>query len=37
MEKLRLNPEDVMVVIATTQLDEWSFGGGRASMIDPQA
>ncbi|WP_392587114.1 tautomerase family protein [Serratia ureilytica] len=36
-ENLRLNPEDVMVVIATTQLDEWSFGGGRASMIDPQA
>lgn len=36
-ENLRLNPEDVMVVITTTQRDEWSFGAGRASMIDPQA
>lgn len=35
-ENLRLRPEDVMVVITTTQLDEWSFSAGRASMIDPQ-
>lgn len=28
-----LNDEDVMVVINTTQRDEWSFGGGRASMV----
>ena len=25
---------DVMVVITTTQTDEWSFGDGRASMVD---
>ena len=31
-----INPTDVMVVITTTQLDEWSFSAGRASMIDPQ-
>ena len=24
-----IGPEDVMVVIKTTQPDEWSFGGGR--------
>ena len=34
-ENLRLRG-DVMVVITTTQLDEWSFSAGRASMIDPQ-
>ena len=28
-----LRPEDVMVVISTTQLDDWSFAGGVASMI----
>lgn len=28
-----LDPEDVMVVITTTQADEWSFGGGRAAMV----
>ncbi|MGK9234209.1 tautomerase family protein [Inquilinus limosus] len=28
-----LRPEDVMVVITTTQLDEWSFAGGVASML----
>lgn len=32
-----LNPEDVMVVINTTQADEWSFGGGRASMVRADA
>lgn len=26
-----LRPEDVMVVITTSQGDEWSFGGGRLS------
>lgn len=28
-----IRPEDVMVVISTTQLDDWSFAGGVASMI----
>ena len=28
-----IRPEDVMVVISTTQLDDWSFAGGAASMI----
>jgi len=28
-----LRPEDVMVVINTTQLDEWSFGNGLAQMV----
>lgn len=28
-----LRPDDVMVIIRTTQLDEWSFGGGLAQMI----
>lgn len=28
-----IRPEDVMVVISTTQLDDWSFAGGLASMI----
>lgn len=32
-----LAPEDVMVVINTTQADEWSFGGGRASMVREEA
>lgn len=27
-----LNPEDVMVVITSTQGDEWSFGGGRPAV-----
>lgn len=26
-----LRPEDVMVVISTTQGDEWSFGGGHSA------
>ena len=26
-----IDPEDVMVVISTTQADEWSFGGGRGN------
>jgi hypothetical protein len=25
--------EDVMVVITTTQADEWSFGAGVATMV----
>ncbi|CAI0789876.1 tautomerase family protein [Serratia entomophila] len=36
-EDLQLRPEDVMVVIVTSQRDEWSFGAGRASMIESQA
>lgn len=28
-----VRPEDVMVVISTTQLDDWSFAGGIASMV----
>ncbi|OWJ68625.1 tautomerase family protein [Inquilinus limosus] len=28
-----LRPEDVMVVISTTWLDDWSFAGGVASMV----
>ena len=28
-----IRPEDVMVVISTTQLDDWSFADGVASMI----
>lgn len=28
-----LRPEDVMVVINTTGLDDWSFGGGIATML----
>ena len=28
-----IRPEDVMVVITTTGLDDWSFGGGVASML----
>jgi len=28
-----LRPEDVMVVISTTQLDDWSFASGAASMV----
>lgn len=26
--------EDVMVVITTTATDEWSFGNGRATLVD---
>lgn len=29
-----LDPEDVMVVITTTAGDDWSFGGGRAALIE---
>ncbi|WP_203141835.1 tautomerase family protein [Marinobacter mangrovi] len=29
-----IDPEDVMVVISTTESEDWSFGGGRMSMID---
>lgn len=31
-----IDPEDVMVVISTTEGEDWSFGGGRMSMIDSQ-
>lgn len=29
-----LRPEDVMVIITTTQRDEWSFANGEAQMIE---
>ncbi len=29
-----VRPEDVMVIINTTERDEWSFANGAASMID---
>lgn len=32
-EKPGIRPEDVMVVIATTQADEWSFGNGLATLV----
>ena len=32
-----VRPEDVMVVITTTCLDEWSFSNGEASMLDAAA
>lgn len=28
-----IRPQDIMVVINTTQADEWSFGNGLATMI----
>lgn len=30
-----LRPEDLMVVIHTTQRDEWSFGNGLATLLQP--
>jgi phenylpyruvate tautomerase PptA (4-oxalocrotonate tautomerase family) len=30
-----LRPADLMVVIATTQRDEWSFGDGLATLLQP--
>ncbi len=30
-----IRPEDVMIIITTTSPDEWSFGHGEASMIEP--
>jgi phenylpyruvate tautomerase PptA (4-oxalocrotonate tautomerase family) len=36
-ERPGLRPEDVMVVITTTGSDDWSFGGGRASMVEEAA
>lgn len=30
-----LRPEDLMIVITTTQLDEWSFSNGLASLLQP--
>ena len=32
-----LRPEDVMVVITTTGVEDWSFGGGLASMVEETA
>ncbi|WP_343713674.1 tautomerase family protein [Inquilinus sp.] len=31
-----LRPEDVMVVISTTGIDDWSFSGGVASMVQDE-
>ncbi|ROL69392.1 tautomerase family protein [Pseudomonas chlororaphis] len=31
-QALNLDPEDVMIVINTTEAQEWSFGGGRANL-----
>ena len=28
---IRLDPEDVMIVISTTAAEDWSFGGGRGN------
>jgi phenylpyruvate tautomerase PptA (4-oxalocrotonate tautomerase family) len=30
-----LRPEDVMIVISTSEADEWSFGDGLAQMAEP--
>jgi phenylpyruvate tautomerase PptA (4-oxalocrotonate tautomerase family) len=30
-----LRPEDVMIVISTSEPDEWSFGDGLAQMAEP--
>jgi hypothetical protein len=30
-----LRPEDVMIVVTSTSLEEWSFSNGEASMIEP--
>jgi phenylpyruvate tautomerase PptA (4-oxalocrotonate tautomerase family) len=32
-----LRPQDVMVVITTTQADEWSFGNGMATLVSEHA
>jgi hypothetical protein len=29
-----IRPQDVMVVITTTHLDEWSFADGKAQMVE---
>jgi phenylpyruvate tautomerase PptA (4-oxalocrotonate tautomerase family) len=33
-ESLELRPADVMIVITTTQREDWSFSNGRAQMIE---
>jgi phenylpyruvate tautomerase PptA (4-oxalocrotonate tautomerase family) len=30
-----VRPEDVMVVVTTTQREDWSFSNGRAQMTEP--
>lgn len=30
-----LRPEDIMIVISTSEPGEWSFGGGLAQMTEP--
>jgi len=32
-----IRPQDVMVVISTTEAEDWSFGEGRASMREQAA
>jgi hypothetical protein len=29
-----IRPADVMVVISTSQMDEWSFSDGRLQMVE---
>jgi phenylpyruvate tautomerase PptA (4-oxalocrotonate tautomerase family) len=33
-EALDVRPADVMIVITTTEREDWSFGDGRAQMIE---
>jgi phenylpyruvate tautomerase PptA (4-oxalocrotonate tautomerase family) len=33
-EALNIRPADVMIVITTTEREDWSFGDGRAQMIE---
>lgn len=35
-ETLKLSPMDIMIVITTTQREDWSFSNGRAQMIEAQ-
>ena len=35
-ENLQLCPEDVMIIITTTQLEEWSFSAGRSALLASQ-
>ncbi|RLM15828.1 hypothetical protein BIY27_03315 [Gibbsiella quercinecans] len=35
-QNLQLRPEDVMVIIACTEADAWSFSAGRIAMLPGQ-
>lgn len=35
-ERLQLRPEDVMVIVTTTQLDGWSFSAGHCALLPCQ-